>query len=59
MRITVLDNTKFKLYEVADEQLAVNITRGYRPIDAGENIKLYCMDAQIPNIPIKGVCSEY
>lgn len=41
----VLNNSTFKLREVENERLAVLITRSDCPIDAGENIKLYCMNA--------------
>lgn len=55
----VLNNSTFKLREVENERLAVLITRSDRPIDTGENIKFYCMNASTSNLPIKGICSEY
>lgn len=40
--ILVFNNKAFTLIEVPAEQLAFCMARGCPPIDAGENIKLYC-----------------
>ena len=51
--VLVFNNKTFVLLEVADEQLASSMARGCPPIDAGENIKLYCTNAQPANLCIK------
>lgn len=55
----VFNNKTFMLYEVADEQLASSMARGCPPIDAGENIKLYCTIIQPPDLRIEQVQSTY
>ena len=51
--VLVFNNRTFMLLEVADEQLASSMVRGCPPIDVGENIKLYCTNAQPANLCIK------
>lgn len=45
----MFNNKTFVLEEVANGQLAFAMAHGSPPIDAGENIKLYCMHLQLPN----------
>lgn len=49
----VFNNKAFVLSEVANEQLASGMARGCPSIDAGENIKLYRMDAPLPSARVR------